>query len=57
MYFRRLLAAILLLAPLPGANAGETFDYRLHDPDDLFQHRFEGPITAADIVAEISHSP
>ncbi len=27
------------------------------DPDGLFQHRFEGPITAADIVAEITRSP
>jgi len=155
MYFRRLLAVFFLLLPLPGAIAGETFDYQLHDmegklhkvsyyrgkwliinfwatwctpclkempelerfyqqnketaqvwgvsfedsdkatirayvdrlgitfpilghgqdpltgygevnvlpttfvidPDGLFQHRFEGPITADDIVAEISRSP
>ncbi len=27
------------------------------DPQGLFRHRFEGPITAADIVAEITRSP
>jgi thiol-disulfide isomerase/thioredoxin len=27
------------------------------DPDGLFRHRFEGPVTAADIVAEITQSP
>ena len=27
------------------------------DPDGLFQRRFEGPITAADIVEEITRSP
>jgi peroxiredoxin len=27
------------------------------DPDGLFQHRFEGPVTADDIVAEITRSP
>ena len=26
------------------------------DPDGLFQHRFEGPITADDIVTEISRA-
>ena len=26
------------------------------DPDGLFRHRFEGPITAADIVNEISQA-
>jgi len=27
------------------------------DPDGLFRHRFEGPITAADIVSGITRSP
>jgi len=27
------------------------------DPEGLFQHRFEGPITADDIVTEITRSP
>jgi thiol-disulfide isomerase/thioredoxin len=33
MFARRLLTVLILLAPLPGANAAETFDYQLRDMD------------------------
>jgi len=31
-------------------------DLYVIDPDGLFQHRFEGPITADDIATEISRA-
>jgi thiol-disulfide isomerase/thioredoxin len=33
MIIKRLLAVLILLAPLPGANAAESFDYQLRDMD------------------------